>query len=66
MRHGMGCMDSSEGTMNKIKYEKPVLHKVKLVPSEAVLRSCKTNVSTGPTATPCYTTQGLWCFELGS
>lgn len=52
--------------MQKIKYEKPVLQKVKLVPSEAVLSACKTTASFGPTVTPCYAPQGLWCLAAGS
>jgi len=37
----------------KIKYQSPSIKKVKLVPSEAVLQSCKTTSQGGPQLSGC-------------
>ncbi len=50
----------------KAKYEKPVVQKIRLVPSEAVLQSCKTQQIVGPRGTGCESIEHLACFSLGS
>ena len=49
----------------KKKYEKPVIEKVKLVPSEAVLAACKTESSSGPEMDYC-TMNEFPCSGIGS
>ena len=49
----------------KKKYEKPVIEKVKLVPSEAVLAACKTEGATGPQLDNCIV-NAFPCSDLGS
>ncbi len=50
----------------KVKYEKPTIKKVKLVPSEAVLQSCKTEVMIGPMFTGCTAMNAAYCVTPGS
>jgi hypothetical protein len=49
----------------KVRYEKPVIKKVKLVPSEAVLQACKNESSGGPMFTGCMG-MNLYCASQGS
>ena len=50
----------------KQKYAKPVVQKVKLIPSEAVLLACKNPASGGPNITGCYIVGGGGCSTIGS
>ena len=50
----------------KRKYCKPVVRKVKLVPSEAVLSACKNGNSGGPQITGCAVVGAGACSVLGS
>ena len=51
----------------KTKYVKPVLKKVRLVPSEAVLQACKTRGIFGPEGSlSCMFDAGQMCSTLGS
>ena len=51
----------------KLQYEKPIIKKVKLVPSEAVLQACKTtNYIGGPRAIGCVDLEQLTCLTHGS
>ena len=51
----------------KVKYEKPTVKKVRLVPSEAVLSACKTRGAFGPNApVSCVLDAGVFCQTLGS
>ena len=50
----------------KRRYVRPVLQKVKLVSSEAVLRSCKNTASAGPQGTACYVVGADSCSVIGS
>jgi hypothetical protein len=49
-------------------YTKPTIAQVNLVPTEAVLHSCKTTTFSGPgnEADVCQTYGGFACFENGS
>ena len=38
---------------SKKTYKKPEFARVKLVPEEAILGECKTDLQTGPDTTPC-------------
>ena len=49
----------------KQKYVKPVVRKVKLVPSEAVLQACKTSAGSGPAGLGCMALNGA-CSAIGS
>ena len=50
----------------KKAYGKPRVRRVKLTPSEAVLRACKTFMITGPEMTSCKMVAGGQCSEIGS
>lgn len=49
----------------KKTYKKPVIRKVKLVPSEAVLAACKTQAVSGPDVTGCQPVSHV-CAFVGS
>ena len=50
----------------KQKYSKPVVKKVKLIPSEEVLSACKNGNSGGPEITGCAIVGANVCSVLGS
>ena len=44
----MNHNDDRRGSPTRRPYETPILRRVRLVPDEAVLASCKSNVTAGP------------------